>query len=84
MFANIAEFCVLFIIIISYLSVLSLAVGGVSAVLRYRKGDGFDAFMKSLGNSVKTMMVVFIILGIFYFIMAVMGDATYLPGGVAE
>lgn len=64
---NLAAFCVYFIGIIFYLSLLSLSVGGVSAVLRYRRGDSFEDFMHRAKGSVKTAMYVFIVLGIFFF-----------------
>lgn len=70
---NVAVFCLYFIGIIFYLSLLSLSVGGVSAILRYKKGQDFETFMPRLAAAVKTSLYVFIILGIFFFFVVWMG-----------
>lgn len=75
---NIAAFCLYFIAIIFYLSLLSLSVGGVSAILRYKKGQDFETFMTRLASSVKKSMYVFIVIGIFLFFVVWMGY-TSLP-----
>lgn len=71
--ATTAIFCIYFISIIFYLSLLSLSVGSVSAILRYKTGEGFEGFMARLVSSVKTAMYVFIVLGIFFFFVVWMG-----------
>lgn len=64
---NLAAFCIYFIGVIFYLSLLSLSVGGVSAILRYKQGDTFEDFMHRAKKAVTTAMFVFIVLGIFFF-----------------
>lgn len=64
---NLAAFSLYFIGIIFYLSLLSLSVGGLSAILCYKKDEGFEAFMHRAKKTIKTALFVFIILGIFFF-----------------